>query len=130
MTTEAAEQAAVFEWAEYHIGKHPELAYMFHPPNGGSRHAAEAANLKRQGVRSGVPDICLPVPRGGFHGLWIELKRDKYGKLSEPQRDYIRFLSDQGYKAGVCYGADEAIRAIEKYLRGERDYEQVNKTGQ
>ena len=78
---EAEEQAALFQWAEYQSGKYPELALMYHVPNGGSRNKAEAANLKRQGVKSGVPDVCLPVPRGNSHGAYIELKRIKGGKI-------------------------------------------------
>lgn len=113
--TEAEEQAALFEWAEWNSSLIPELQLMFHIPNGGSRNKAEAANLKRQGVKSGVPDIFLPVPRGKFAGLWIELKTVS-GKASEEQKKYIQALNDVGYAAEVCHGFDSAVEVITKYI--------------
>ena len=60
---EGAEQAKLFKWVEFTAHYRPELLLLFHVPNGGSRNKAEAANLKRQGVRPGVPDLCFPVAR-------------------------------------------------------------------
>lgn len=113
---EAREQEALFRWAAYERGKWPELAAMYHIPNGGSRNKAEAARLKAQGVRAGVPDICLPAARGCYHGLYIELKRRNGGRVSEAQREWIAYLENAGYCARVCHGWDEARETIEKYL--------------
>ena len=113
---EAREQEALFRWAAYERGKWPELAAMYHIPNGGSRNKAEAARLKAQGVRAGVPDICLPAARGCYHGLYIELKRRNGGRVSEAQREWIEYLENAGYCARVCHGWDEARETIEKYL--------------
>ena len=76
---EANEQIKLFRWASFATAKYPCLTLLHHIPNGGSRNQLEARNLKLQGVKSGVPDICLPVPRGKYHGLYIEMK---YGKTS------------------------------------------------
>lgn len=62
---EASEQAALMLWAQMHLAKYPQLRLLYHIPNGGSRNAAEAASLKRQGVKAGVPDLCLPVAKRG-----------------------------------------------------------------
>ena len=113
---EAREQEALFRWAAYERGKWPELEKMYHIPNGGSRNKAEAARLKAQGVRAGVPDICLPAARGCYHGLYIELKRRNGGRVSEAQREWIEYLENAGYCARVCHGWDEARETIEKYL--------------
>ena len=113
---EAREQEALFRWAEYERGKWPELEAMYHIPNGGSRNKAEAARLKAQGVKAGVPDICLPAARGCYHGLYIELKRRNGGRVSEAQRGWIAYLENAGYCARVCHGWDEARETIEKYL--------------
>lgn len=112
---EKDEQKTLFEWAEYAKIKHPELALMYHIPNGGSRHPAEAANLKAQGTKAGVPDICLPVPRGVFHGLFIEMKYGK-NKLSDKQKQWIQELLQQGYAVHVCYTFESARTAILNYL--------------
>lgn len=61
---EANEQEALFRWTVFVRGRFPEIELLYHIPNGGSRNKLEAANLKRQGVKAGVPDLCLPVARG------------------------------------------------------------------
>lgn len=109
--SEAEEQIALFQWAAYI----PQLEYMYAVPNGGTRHPAEARNLKRQGVKSGVPDICLPLPKGKYHGLYIEMKVGK-NKTSDNQKKWIAYLNHVGYKTAVCYGFDEAKGTILKYL--------------
>jgi hypothetical protein len=114
--TEAQEQIALFEWAQLQSGKHPELSLLYHIPNGGSRHPAEARNLKAQGVKAGVPDICLPVPRGGCHALYIELKRYKGSVVSPEQTDWMNALKDQGYAVALCYGWEVAVEVILGYL--------------
>ena len=74
---EDAEQQALFEWAAYQKCKYPELECMYHIPNEGKRSPQTGAKLKRMGLSPGVPDICLPVARGGYSALYIELKRTK-----------------------------------------------------
>ena len=65
--SEATEQERVINWARFYAKDFPELDLLHHIPNGGSRNQLEAANLKRQGVKAGVPDLCLPVARNGKH---------------------------------------------------------------
>lgn len=110
--SEALEQRTVVEWCELR-----RVPY-FHVPNGGSRNKAEAANLKRQGVRPGVPDLCVPVARCGYHGLFIEMKAKTGGRVSGYQAKWIQLLREQGYAAYVCEGADSAIRLLELYMGG------------
>jgi hypothetical protein len=114
--SEHSHQVAVMKWAALSRGRWPELRLLFHIPNGGSRHILEAVRLKQAGVRPGVPDLCLPVPRGKFHGLFIEMK-SLTGKTSTEQDGWIDSLKKLGYQAMVCKGADEARRAITNYLQ-------------
>lgn len=118
--TEDTEQAHIFAWAAWASGKYPELDLMHHIPNGGKRSKSEAARFKAQGVKAGVPDIFLPCARGSYHGLYIELKRTKGGKLSAAQKEWIDALRGQGYKVIVCYGFDEAREVIINYLEGAK----------
>lgn len=113
---EADEQAALFRWAEYNAHRFPELRLMFHVPNGGSRNAREAHNLRLQGVKAGVPDIVLPVPRGKFGGLYIEMKRRKNGRLSDHQKTWLDALAEAGNKAVRCDGWEQAKDEILLYL--------------
>lgn len=114
--TEAQEQTCLFEWAELMSGKYPCLHRMYAVPNGGSRHLLEAINLKKQGVKKGVPDIFLPVARGGKHGLFIEMKRLKGGVTSQEQRNFIMGVRAEGYQAVICNGWIDAKEEIEQYL--------------
>ena len=113
---EEIEQEHVFLWASMEERAYPELAMLYAIPNGGKRAIKTAVALKKQGVKRGVPDMCLPVSRGGYHGLYIELKRVKGGTVSDEQREWIAALNTQGYKAIVCHGAEEAIEQIRGYL--------------
>ena len=118
---EAQEQTMLFEWARLSITKYPELELLFAIPNGGSRNLIEAAHLKAQGVKPGVPDICLPVPSVRYTALYIELKRRKGGVVSDAQRGWIAALNRVGCRAVVCHGWDEAREEIERYLGGSRE---------
>lgn len=111
MPSEAEEQRAVIEWCD--ALKLP----IFHIPNGGHRHKSVATELKRQGVRPGVPDLFLPIAKGNYHGLFIEMKRrDFYPyQASDKQVEWLRRLQQNGYAAFICKGADEAIACIEQY---------------
>ena len=114
--TEAAHQTALFAWAALHVFQWPELAWMFAVPNGGTRDKIEAGFLKAQGVRSGVPDIFLPVARRGMHGLFIEMKAKK-GIVSPEQKIFGENMKKQGYVCEICYGWEEARDLILKYLK-------------
>lgn len=111
--TEHAEQVALFAWAE-HL---PELKLMHAIPNGGKRDIRTAAMLKAEGVKPGVPDIFLPIPRGGKHGLYIELKRRKYGRVTPEQAAWIDALCRQGYQCAVCHGWEAARDEIIEYMQ-------------
>jgi len=115
--SESSEQIALFQWAVYNEGKLPELKLLYAIPNGGKRYKTTAIRLKKEGVRSGVPDLCLPVARQSFHGLYIEMKIDR-NKPSENQIWWINQLSRQGYKVKTCWGWVEAKGEIEAYLKG------------
>ena len=116
--TEAQEQEALFRWAAYSRGKYPALELLYHIPNEGQRSGFTGYRMKLQGLRRGVPDICLPVPSGRFAALYIELKRRKDGRVSEEQKGWIAALNRVGCRAVVCRGWDEAREEIERYLGG------------
>lgn len=93
----------------------PLLKRIYHIPNGGQRHIRVAQKLKAEGVRAGVLDYCLPVPVGGYHGLYLELKRVNEKPTSEQYQE-IRMLEESGYFVKWAQGYLEAIRAISDYI--------------
>jgi len=116
---EAGEQEALIEWAYFMEAQFPELELLYHIPNGGSRHRIEAIHLKQQGVKAGVPDLHLPVARGGYHSLYIEMKV-KGNRPTPKQIHWHMMLVEQGNKVEVCYSFDEAKSVILDYLRSTR----------
>lgn len=116
---ESIEQQALIQWAELQAAHRPELKWLHAIPNGGKRSKITAVILKREGVKSGVPDLCLPVPRGNYHGMYIEMKAGK-GKTTENQNTWIKELKQQGYKVIVAYGWQEASKIILDYLDLEK----------
>lgn len=117
MPTESQEQQALFKWAELSRNRYPELDLLFAVPNGRKRAVIDGYLLKKEGVKRGVPDILLPVARKGYHGLFIELKRNtQRAKLSEEQIAMISKLLEQGYYVAVCYGWRSAAATLQSYL--------------
>jgi hypothetical protein len=108
--TEVCEQIRVATW----LAK--KRIVFYHIPNGGYRRFEEAVKLKNMGVAAGVPDICIPIARKGYHGLYIELKRESGGKLSEAQRYWGEVLMAEGYAWHEAKGARECIGIICHYL--------------
>ncbi len=116
--TEAEEQKALFNWAAHMMGTWPELELMYHTPNEGKRSPKQGYVMKQEGLKKGVPDICLPVPRGKYHGLYIELKRLNGGRKTHEQKYYINALRQLGYAAEFRNGWQAAAELIVKYLEG------------
>ena len=103
-------QCLLIKWAS----AIPELK-CFAIPNGEKRNIMTGAKLKKAGVKAGVPDLFFCVPRGGYHGLFIELKSEK-GRLSNEQKYWLEVLANNGYRSAVCFGLDEAKNTIIDYL--------------
>jgi hypothetical protein len=95
--------------------EYPALRLLFAVPNGGYRTQRTAARMKLEGVRSGVPDMCLPVPSGNFAGLWLEFKTST-GALSQSQKDFHQLLQDNYHQVAVVRSVPEALQTLKEYL--------------
>ena len=111
--TEHEEQKGFIQYCQLQRGV---WLRFFAIPNGGHRHKAVGAKLKAEGVRKGVPDLFLPVARGQYHGLFLEMKRRKGGKTSDAQADELHLLATAGYSVGVPRGWEEAVEMTKLYL--------------
>lgn len=116
--TEHQIQTCVMEWADGQLALHPELRLLYAIPNGGARNAVTGALLKAEGVKPGVPDLCLPVARGKYHGLYIEMKRAT-GKPTKAQLEWLAALKAQGYATAIRHDAALTADLILRYLDGE-----------
>ena len=90
---------------------------IFAVPNAFKRTPRQGKWMKDEGLKAGVPDIMVAVPSSGYHGLFIELKV-KGGRVSASQKGWLERLNEQGYKAVVCYGGEEALEVTEEYFNG------------
>lgn len=112
---EAEHQMNVIAWSQLHRDEYPVLKLLHHIPNGGKRDKVEAKRLKQQGIKPGIPDLCLPAARGEYHGLYIEMKTEN-GRLTDEQKWCGEQLLEQGYFWEVCHGWESAVRVLEWYL--------------
>src|SRR6266481_5025104 len=93
--SEHGAQAAIFCWCSQNLQVYPELKLLFHIQNASANRSAKVV-----GVKAGVPDLMLPVRRGEFSGLFIELKRPdsvgkRKGKVSDEQKEWKQHLLSQ-----------------------------------
>jgi len=131
---EEAEQAAVMEWAAYRraplgplrrwIVAIPNGAYLAGTPG---QRIAQMARLKKAGLRPGAADFFVMVAVGGWHGLWVEMKkrrnqfrsaREASASVSPAQAQFREDATAAGYRHAVCYGFEEATEQIGRYLEG------------
>lgn len=124
VTPEQIEQVNLIRWTQQPEvrRRYPDLKLLYHVPNERKCTPAQGQMLKRLGVKSGVPDLCLPVPRGGYHGLYIELKSpEKSARASANQTWWVEELISQNYAACVCKGWEMARDTILRYMTMEDD---------
>ncbi len=114
--SEGSHQKALMAWAALNCGQYPQLKWLVHIPNGGTRNIREAVELKAQGVKAGVPDLMLPWPNRNFAGLFIELKYGK-NKTSTEQDEWLDYLSSVGYMTSVQWDWIGARDLLLDYLK-------------
>lgn len=113
------EQVALFQYAEIQERTDPRWRLLNASQNGlAAASTVAAARAKAAGMKKGFPDISLPVPRGPWHGMYIELKRvgAPPSAVSTDQKKWLADLTEQGYRAIVARGWVEAVEQIETYL--------------
>ena len=118
--SEHQHQCEIFRWSLFksNLKKWPELLLLNGSLNGVRLKIGQAVKAKKAGMKAGFPDINLPVARCGYHQLYIELKVGK-NKMSEDQLWWKKQLEKQGNYHACCWGAEEAVEVIKKYLKGE-----------
>lgn len=105
-------QVECVRWFRYAYPK----ALCYSIPNGGYRAKSTARYLQAEGLTAGCPDLHIPIPRGGYASLYIEMKNGKKGVLSEHQKEIIPRLQSYGNKVVVCRTFDEFKKEVKEYL--------------
>ena len=119
--TEHTEQAKLINFC-WNTELYPLLAQVFSIPNGAFVSKREAAKLRREGMKSGVPDLCLPVKsfNGEHQCLWVEMKRpDGKGVVSSNQSEFMARRREAGHCTVVANSAVEALIYMIRYTTGD-----------
>lgn len=95
--------------------KHPVAPFAFSIPNGFLDTKSKRIRAWKEGVVSGAPDVFIPFPSKGFHGLFIEFKRDG-GRVSKAQTSFLTYAHSVGYKTEVVFSLREALQTLKDYL--------------
>ncbi len=120
--SEFVEQCQLADWLH---AQYPNLLWT--ASAGGMRTSiGTARKMKRMGYSKGTPDIFIAEPRRILkgerdniyvsHGLFVELKKERGGRVSPDQRRWLNELRIRGYIAEVAHGFNEAKIIIQKYL--------------
>ena len=82
-------------------------------PNGGSRNAREAANMKRAGVLAGASDLLIIAER---NVLFLEAKK-KGNKQTELQIEFQKAVERLGFTYKVFHSLQEFKLIVERWLK-------------
>lgn len=111
-------QGVFIQYAKIYLRENADLVFSI--PNEAKRSFAVVAHMKKLGLTKGVPDVMVAIPRGGFHGLFIEFKSAK-GRVRPEQTAFHEKLRSQGYCVEVCRDATEAIKLFQDYLQNHKN---------
>ena len=104
-------QKQLIQWAR----QYPWSQFLYHIPNETTGGMPWVTRNRQMGCRKGVPDLCLPIPMDGYHGLYIELKTER-GRTSKEQKLWLKALNDMGYRAECCKGWEAAREVLLDYV--------------
>jgi len=113
MNEEYHEHCAVVDWL---LRQYPDTL-MTIAPNGIKLTMMQAVRFKMMGYKAGTPDILIFEPRGKYHGLFVEMKREKKGVVSDKQKEFLQRANDRRYYSVVCNGFESAKNVIDSYFK-------------
>jgi hypothetical protein len=103
MKTEHEEQREFVHVGSSDISRRSHICH----PNGGQRSRTTGAKLKAEGVSAGVPDLYIPAWR-----CWVEMKREKGGKVSAGAERLADIFESIGDTVIVGHGCEDAQNKI------------------
>src|SRR4051812_31246320 len=101
----------IMEWVRCHPLLKP---YVLHFPNEGKRSLRYGKLMKDLGMRKGVADLLIAMPRHGFNGAWIELKSAN-GAIMSHQKKFMEDMHKQNYFTAYAWSIDQGIDLIRWY---------------
>jgi hypothetical protein len=86
--------------------------YWFAIPNAGRRSLRVGANMKAEGLRSGVADLCFMLPAG--RAAWLELKKPGNYQTIE-QKGFQAICERLGHPYAVAKTLEQAISILRSW---------------
>jgi hypothetical protein len=114
-----------FAIAKYMALKYPNVVWRFDFSAGMKMSLGQAKKHKGMNPHRGYPDLFIAQCRGGFGGLYLEIKKVKIHKMDgqlmsdkhlHEQSEMLLHLAKAGYRAEFSVGLDECINKIDAYL--------------
>lgn len=105
-------QQSCVRWFDLQYSKFSQL--LFAIPGGGKRGIITARIMKGEGVRKGIPDFFLSIPKLHYGGMFIELKSEK-GYLRPEQKQFFKAV-EGNYKCVVIRSVEQFIKEVNEYL--------------
>jgi len=113
--------------AAYMRKKYPEVIFHSDFSSGCKLSIGQAIRNKKMQSNHKYPDMFIAEPVPGYHGLYLELKKEGTKVFKEDgllyanehikaQYDTILKLRDKGYKAEFAIGYEQAIAVIDDYM--------------
>ena len=100
-------------------GRVRHIAPLVHVANERATSPQAGVRLKRKGVRAGMPDLELKIPRGKYASLYVELK-SATGRMNQNQKNWLDFLT--------MYSKYEVHRTLEGFKKSVMDYMNIKET--
>ena len=107
-------QVSCVNWFRYKYPQYSKL--LFAIPNGGYRTKSTAKYMRAEGQLAGLPDLFLAIGKHGRHGLWIEMKNGKAGRVSDKQTEMMEILWGQGYDCRIARSKEDFESIMTEYL--------------
>jgi hypothetical protein len=118
--TEHDEQVTLFDLLKRNERKHPEFKTIYAIGNGAFKHPKTARDMRKEGMKKGIPDVHAPYSRMDYIGLYIEMKRLKpKGQLKEHQEEMLGRLASQGHLCYTIWGWESAWEVIKAYTNSQ-----------
>lgn len=117
--SEAIVQINLMNWLAHNYPDIREHTIMI--GNEGKRSVQGNLTARRMGLHKFASDIFIAYPCNGFHGAFIEIKKDGWKPTPSTkehtagQMDFIEKMDKCGYFSKFCIGLDECKEAIIEY---------------
>lgn len=106
---------SLMEWIAINPLTKPYKDFFLHYPSEGKRSPRYGKLMKDLGMRKGVSDLFIAIPRHGYGGAWIELK-SACGNLKKEQKQFLEDMHQQNFFASACWSFDDAVKVIAWYF--------------